>query len=76
MPGEGILSTFSLPLAVLKFLGGKLVCCKSSHDDKLDKTKLKSRVRAKLNQGSKHVKSKVKTKLNQKIETELSQRIK
>jgi hypothetical protein len=24
MPGEGILSTFSLPLAVLKFLGGKL----------------------------------------------------
>jgi len=52
MPGEGILSTFSLPLAVLKFLGGKLVCCKSSHDDKLDKTKLKSRVRAKLNQGS------------------------
>ena len=49
MPDEGILST----LAVLKFLGGKLVCCKSNHDDKLDKTKLKSRVRAKLNQGSK-----------------------
>jgi len=41
-----------LPLAVLKFLGGKLVCCKSSHNDKLDKTKLKSRVRVKLNQGS------------------------
>src|SRR2546429_9285757 len=28
MPGEGILSTFSLPLAVLKFLGGKLFATK------------------------------------------------
>ena len=36
MLGEGILST----LAVLKFLGDKLVYRKSSHDDKLDKTKL------------------------------------
>ena len=56
MLGEGILST----LAVLKFLGDKLVYRKSSHDDKLNQgseLKVETNNENKLNQ--------VKQKLNQ-----------